>query len=692
VLDEFRPDVVHVGHLNHLSITIVSTAANRGIPVVFTLHDHWLACPRGQLIQTFPDDPEDMWTLCEGWEPEKCAVHCYSRHFTGSTDNRAADMDYWSAWVRRRMADVGEVVEHVDRFISPSKCVGERFQSTFDVPVTKLLYVDYGFHIDRLQGRERQHEDEFVFGYIGTHIHAKGVDDLIRAFALLRGACRLRIWGWSTDDTASLKAMADALPPDVRSRVEFLGGYKNSEIVPQVFNRLDAVVVPSRWSENSPLVIHEAQQARVPVVTADAGGMAEYVRHEENGLLFRHRDARDIARMMQRLVDNPALACSLGARGYLHSESGDVLSMGEHASVVEGVYTEVIERRRKASVPVLDGPWRVTLDTNPDDCNLSCIMCEEHSRYSPKKANRLSEGHPPRRMSMTTVRSVIEELAGNGLREVIPSTMGEPLLYRGMEEIIELCVRHRVKLNLTTNGTFPRLGARRWAELVVPIGSDVKISLNGVRQETQVKVMPGAKLGRTLANTREFIEVRDAHATAGGNRCSVTFQMTFMEMNYRELPDLVRLAASMGVDRVKGHHVWVNFPELEDESLRRSPESMAKWNAIVDEARATAVETRLPAGREVRLDGIFELDAGGSETITSDGVCPFLGREAWVNTEGRFAPCCAPDDLRKTLGAFGNGVDAGLTAIWRGSRYQSLCRTYMNRALCIRCGMRRPVG
>ena len=28
------------------------------------------------------------------------------------------------------------------------------------------------------------------------------------------------------------------------------------------------------------------------------------------------------------------------------------------------------------------GPWRITFDTNPDDCNLHCIMCEDHWPYS----------------------------------------------------------------------------------------------------------------------------------------------------------------------------------------------------------------------------------------------------------------------------------------------------------------------
>ena len=47
VLDVVRPDVVHVGHLNHLSTSIIARAAAAKTPVVFTLHDYWLMCPRG---------------------------------------------------------------------------------------------------------------------------------------------------------------------------------------------------------------------------------------------------------------------------------------------------------------------------------------------------------------------------------------------------------------------------------------------------------------------------------------------------------------------------------------------------------------------------------------------------------------------------------------------------------------------
>ena len=196
------------------------------------------------------------------------------------------------------------------------------------------------------------------------------------------------------------------------------------------------------------------------------------------------------------------------------------------------------------------GPWRITFDTNPDDCNLHCIMCEDHSPYSATQHDRRAAGRPRRRMGIDLIRHVLDESTGNGLREIIPSTMGEPLLYRHFDEIIDLCTEHGVKLNLTTNGTFPQRGARAWAERIVPVTSDVKISWNGSSKATQENVMLGSNWDTVLDNVRTFIEVRDAHAAEGGNRCRVTFQLTFMEVNYSELPDVVKLAAQLGVDRV----------------------------------------------------------------------------------------------------------------------------------------------
>ena len=44
LLEEIEPDVVHVHHLMNHSVEYPRLAKERGIKVVFTLHDYWLSC------------------------------------------------------------------------------------------------------------------------------------------------------------------------------------------------------------------------------------------------------------------------------------------------------------------------------------------------------------------------------------------------------------------------------------------------------------------------------------------------------------------------------------------------------------------------------------------------------------------------------------------------------------------------
>ncbi|MDC3961053.1 glycosyltransferase [Polyangium jinanense] len=691
--DELRPDVVHVGHLNHLSTSLLVVPATRQIPIVYTLHDYWLMCPRGQFMQMHPEDPNNLWAACDGQEDRTCAERCYARYFSGAPDERAEDVAYWTGWVSRRMKHVREMVELVDVFVAPSRYLHDRYRDHFGIPPRKLTYLDYGFELERLRGRRRERGEPFTFGYIGTHIPAKGIHHLIEAFGAVRGDARLRIWGRPRgQDTDALRELGRRLPGDAPGRIEWLPEYRNQDMVRDVFDRVDAIIVPSVWVENSPLVIHEALAAGVPVITADVGGMAEYVHHEENGLLFAHRDPSALAKQMQRLVDEPDLARRLGSRGYVQDPEGRVPDIDSHVRAVEAMYEKALARRDTARLDPRPGPWRITFDTNPDTCNLQCVMCEEHSPHSDKQDKRRLLGKPRRVMPIELVRKVVEEAAGKGLREIIPSTMGEPLLYEHFEEIIELCRKYGVKMNLTTNGTFPRLGARAWAERIVPVTSDVKISWNGATKGTQERVMIGARWEKMLDDVRTFVDVRDTHARTNPDRCRVTFQLTFLETNVHELADIVRLAIELGVDRVKGHHLWAHFPEIEELSMRRSPEAIQRWNAAVLDARAAASAKTLSNGKYLLLENIFLLSESASEDLAPGGPCPFLGQEAWVSAEGRFDPCCAPDEQRRTLGEFGSLRAQGLLEIWNGEPYRRLVATYRTRGLCLGCNMRKPVG
>lgn len=343
LLHQFTPEIVHIGHLNHLSTSSVYEIAKRNIPIVYTLHDYWLMCPRGQFIQRNSDSHVGLWALCDGQADQKCARRCYQGYFSGAADEEATDLVYWTNWISRRMQHIRDILQYVNCFIAPSRYLYQRFVKEFGLPEDKMIYLDYGFDHQRLQNRRRASDQTFTFGYIGTHIPAKGIQHLIEAFGLLQGDCRLVIWGRPRpQNSQGLHALAALLPPAVQSRIEWRPEYRNEHIVQDVFNHTDCIVVPSIWVENSPLVIHEALQVKIPVVTANSGGMAEYVRHQENGLLFEHRSPQKLAEQMQRLIDEPALAQQLGARGYVQSDDANIPDLDTHTASIEAIYERLL--------------------------------------------------------------------------------------------------------------------------------------------------------------------------------------------------------------------------------------------------------------------------------------------------------------------------------------------------------------
>ena len=125
--------------------------------------------------------------------------------------------------------------------------------------------------------------------------------------------------------------------------------------------------------------------------------------------------------------------------------------------------------------------------------------------------------------------------------------------------------------------------------------------------------------------------------------------------------------------------------------MRRDASAIDRWNAIVDAAHEAVELNRLPDGGQVLLENIFKLDPEDNGAITPGAECPFLGQEAWVASDGRFTPCCAPDALRRTLGDFGNLNEVSLYNIWKSDAYRSLQANYRGNALCRGCNMRRPL-
>ncbi len=74
-----------------------------------------------------------------------------------------------------------------------------------------------------------------------------------------------------------------------------------------------------------------------------------------------------------------------------------------------------------------------------------------------------------------------------------------------------------------------------------------------------------------------------------------------------ELSDIVKLAASLGVDRVKGHQLWAHFEEIRDLSMKVSKESIVQWNKYVKQALEAQEKFRKPNGEKVILENIIPL-------------------------------------------------------------------------------------
>lgn len=653
MLRETRPDVVHFGHLSHLSTQLpVIARAEFGIPTVLTIHDFWMFCYRGQLLRSDGG-------LCDGPSTEAC-LRCSARFFKEWIDR---------GQVEDRRRHVCDVVAHLDVCLAPSRTVA-RFFLDQGVPEAKVVLSPYGFDVARIAPRGRPTGTPPVrFGFLGRIIPAKGVNVLLDAFRGTRGAATLDIWGDASSHRSWLQAICGDDP-----RVRFRGRYHNGGIQ-EALDGMDVLVAPSLWLENSPLVIQEAMLAELPVITSDAGGMAELVQDGHDGFLFSLGDVDALRRLLQRLIDAPGLLCTV------RPDRAKVRTIEDDAAACVALYERLSVTRRAPALPRRPAPWRVTFVTNPGLCNLSCPMCDTHSPHAAADPRKLPI------LAFDVVERVVVDLAQRGLREIVPSTMGEPLLYPHFRRLLDLADRTGVKVNLTTNGTFPGATVDEWAALLLPVVSDVKFSVNGITPEVAERVTPGAGSRHQLEKVARYMELKRRHDGGSGPTSTATLQVTFLESNLEEVPRLLRWAIARGFDRFKGHHLWVTWPQMKTESLRRSDDAAARWNRMVEALRGIAGQEPRSDGRRIRLENVEFLGPAGDPAPGS--VCPFLGREAWIEADGTFQVCCCPSAERKAFGDFGSVHEAPFMDLWNARRYRDFVDEWGDHPNCRKCNMRR---
>ena len=223
------------------------------------------------------------------------------------------------------------------------------------------------FHpMDREECRRALGLKGFVAGYVGRLVPEKGLMEMIEALAFSREEVNLLFVG-SGEYQAKLEQRARELGES--SNVRFLPA-QPLEALPQVMNALDVLVLPSRttprWKEQFGRVIIEAQACATPVIGSDSGAISEVM--GEAGIVFRERNARDLADAMERLRRSPAEGRRLGWLGRQQVEKSftwDRVAERMRAIYLEmcpGVATpKVIRTRRPAQ---FEKAPRVHLNTN----------------------------------------------------------------------------------------------------------------------------------------------------------------------------------------------------------------------------------------------------------------------------------------------------------------------------------------
>jgi len=140
---------------------------------------------------------------------------------------------------------------------------------------------------------------------------------------------------------AELRQRAAELP-----HVHFLGHLPPSHL-DRVMRSVRVVVVPSRWYENFPYAVLEAQAAGRAVVAADIGGIPEQITHGEDGLLVPPDDTDALTHAVAELLTHPARATALGKRGATRVRAH--LGPAEHLDSILSIYDEVLQRRAKGA-------------------------------------------------------------------------------------------------------------------------------------------------------------------------------------------------------------------------------------------------------------------------------------------------------------------------------------------------------
>lgn len=261
-----------------------------------TIHEFLAICAHyGQMVTR----PQQL--LCSESSNEACGS-CFPEHVRADFQVRKNKMH--------------EAFSGFEGFISPSKFLAARFVQ-WGLDASRIEVIENGLLTHRADKTRKRYvaaargEDRCVIGFFGQINPFKGVDvildaaDLIAADKSLASRVQLKIHG-------NLVGQSEAFLERFDTSIErhpflaFAGPY-NSAVVEDLMGQCDYVLVPSKWWENSPVVIQEAYAVGVPVICTGIGGLAEKVVPGVSGLHFELGDAHSLVEVIHNAVKHETI-------------------------------------------------------------------------------------------------------------------------------------------------------------------------------------------------------------------------------------------------------------------------------------------------------------------------------------------------------------------------------------------------
>lgn len=282
VLDDFKPDVVHLNNFNYqltpsVILEVVKWRKKTGnrCRIIYTAHDYQLVCPNHMCNN--PNTHENC-EKCLGGSFLNCTKGKCIHKSTAKSAVGTMEAVYWK---------LKGTYRNIDTFICCSRFMKSKLDSN---PLFAPKTVAIHNFIDDIPWIDTPKEDYVL--YFGRYSEEKGVKTLIEA------ARRLPEVNFVFAGKGPLENLLGGIE-NIKNV-----GFKSGKELSDLIRKSRFSVYPSEWYENCPFSVMESQLYGTPVIGADIGGIPELINVGKTGLLFIPGDVDALCNCVHQLWQN----------------------------------------------------------------------------------------------------------------------------------------------------------------------------------------------------------------------------------------------------------------------------------------------------------------------------------------------------------------------------------------------------